>query len=37
LAATPAGGALGGQALFLGLGSEEPPVLELSQDAGMLY
>jgi hypothetical protein len=37
LASAPAGGALGGQALFLGLGAEKSPVLELSQNTGMLY
>ena len=37
LPAAAAGCALGGQALFLRLGPEEPAVFQLSQDAGVLY
>ena len=36
LAAAAARGALGGQPLFLRLGAEETPVLQLSQDPGVL-
>ena len=37
LASAPTGGALSGEALLLGLGSEETAVLQLAQDAGVLY
>ncbi len=37
LPAAAAGGALGGQALFLSLGPEEAAVLQLAQNAGVLY
>jgi len=36
LTAAAAGGPLGGQAIFLSLGAEEPAVLQFAEDSGVL-